>query len=84
MPEQREQKRQTRLNVLPSRDEILRSDIEHLIALLVQEDGWTQSDQGRFFASTMFPNIDVTSRLTRQPCGRWEQYLTVREQLIPM
>ncbi len=55
-----------------------------LIALLVQEDGWTQSVQGRFFASTMFPNIDVTSRLTHQPGGRWEQYLTVREQLIPM
>ena len=32
----------------------------------------------------MFPNIGVTSRLTRQPGGRWEQYLTVREQLIPM
>ena len=32
----------------------------------------------------MFPNIDVTSRLTRQPGGRWDQYLTVREQLIPI
>ena len=32
----------------------------------------------------MFPNIDVTSRLTRQPGGRWEHYLTVRKQLIPM
>ena len=67
-------------SLLSNRDD----EIEHLIALLVQEDGWTQSDQGRFFASTMFPNIDVTSRLTRQPGGRWEQYLTVREQLIPM
>ena len=67
-------------SLLSNRDD----EIEHLIALLVQEDGWAQSDQGRFFASTMFPNIDVTSRLTRQPGGRWEQYLTVREQLIPM
>ena len=32
----------------------------------------------------MFPNIDVTSRLTRQPGGRWEQYLTVRETLLVM
>ena len=67
-------------SLLSNRDD----EIEHLIPLLVQEDGWTQSVQGRFFASTMFPNIVVTSRLTRQPGGRWEQYLTVREQLIPM
>ena len=67
-------------SLLSNRDD----EIEHLIALLVQEDGWTQSDPGRFFASTMFPNIDVTSRLTRQPGGRWEQYLTVRETLLVM
>ena len=67
-------------SLLSNRDD----EIEHLISLLVQEDGWTQSGQGRFFASTMFPNIDVATKLTSQPCGRWEQYLTVREQLIPM
>ena len=67
-------------SLLSNRDD----EIEHLIALLVHEDGWAQSVQGRFFASTMFPDIDVTSRLTRPPGGRWEQYLTVREQLIPM
>ena len=67
-------------SLLSNRDD----EIEHLISLLVQEDGWTQNDQGRFFASTMFPNIDVTTKLTSQPCGRWEQYLTVREQLIPI
>jgi len=52
--------------------------------MLPKETGWTSIVQGRFFASTMFPNIDVTTRLPKVACGRWEQYLTVRETLLTM
>ena len=60
------------------------NEIESLLSMLPKETGWTSSDQGRFFASTMFPNIDVTTRLPKVTCGRWEQYLTVRETLQVM
>ena len=67
-------------SLLDNRD----NEIESLLSLLPKETGWTSSDQGRFFASTMFPNIDVTTRLPKVACGRWEQYLTVRETLQVM
>ena len=67
-------------SLLDNRD----NEIESLLSMLPKETGWTESDQGRFFASTMFPNIDVTTRLPKVACGRWEQYLTVRETLITM
>ena len=67
-------------SLLDNRD----NEIESLLSLLPKETGWTESVQGRFFASTMFPNIDVTTRLPKVSCGRWEQYLTVRETLQVM
>ncbi len=67
-------------SLLDNRD----NEIESLLSLLPKEIGWTVSDQGCFFASTMFPNIDVTTRLPKVSCGRWEQYLTVRETLQVM
>ena len=67
-------------SLLDNRD----NEIESLLSMLPKETGWTSSDQGRFFASTMFPNIDVTTRLPKVSCGRWEQYLTVRETLQVM
>ena len=67
-------------SLLDNRD----NEIESLLSLLPKETGWTSSDQGRFFSSTMFPNIDVTTRLPKVSCGRWEQYLTVRETLQVM
>ena len=53
-------------SLLANRDD----EIEHLISLLVHEQEWIQSGQGHFFSSTLFPNIDVTTRLPRQPGGR--------------
>ena len=67
-------------SLLDNRD----NEIESLLSMLPKETGWTSSDHGRFFASTMFPNIDVTTRLPKVSCGRWEQYLTVRETLQVM
>ena len=67
-------------SLLDNRD----NEIESMLSMLPKETGWTSSDQGRFFASTMFPNIDVTTRLPKVACGRWEQYLTVRETLQVM
>ena len=67
-------------SLLDNRD----NEIESLLSMLPKETGWIESDQGRFFASTMFPNIDVTTRLPKVSCGRWEQYLTVRETLQVM
>lgn len=55
------------------------------IRLLVGIEGWTESEQGRFFSATMFPNLEVTLRFPRPVSGsRWEKYLALRDAVIPI
>ena len=55
----------------------------HLMPLLTAFSGWTESEQGRFFSATMFPNMEVTLRFPRSE-NRWEKYLALREAVIPV
>ena len=56
----------------------------NFIPLLYVASQWNKSEQCKFFAATMFPNIDVVKHFPRQDGGQWEQYLAIRLQLIPL
>ena len=55
--------------------------IESMLLRLPKEDGWLQTDQGRFFASTLFPNLSLCRRLAIRQ-HQWEEYNALRSRLI--
>lgn len=67
-------------SMLENRDRLLM----HLMPLLTAFDGWTESEQGRFFSATMFPNMEVTLRFPRPSGSRWDKYLALRDAVIPV
>ena len=64
--------------LLENRDEA----ISRVLSQLSADTQWRSTEQGMFFASTMFPNIDVTLRFPKPSGNRWEQYLSIRETAI--
>ena len=58
--------------------------ILQVLSLLPAETGWLSTEQAQFFADTLFPNIDVTNSFPRSIGGKWEQYLDLRQALIPI
>ena len=59
------------------------------IPLLYAASQWNKSEQCKFFAATMFPNMEVTLCLPSSPFGgkeggpgRWMLYLSIREKAI--
>lgn len=60
-------------SLLFNRDRIL-MQLMHLIPSL---PGWTESEQGRFFSATMFPNMDITLHFNLDTESRWEKYLAL-------
>lgn len=67
-------------SLLEHRDRLLM----HLMPLLTDFSGWTESEQGRFFSATMFPNMEVTLRFPKLSGSRWEKYLALRDEIIPV
>ena len=65
-------------SLLFNRDRIL-MQLMHLIPSL---PGWTESEQGRFFSTTMFPNMDITLHFNLDTESRWEKYLALRQDAI--
>lgn len=72
-------------------DRLMASLLEHrdrllmqFMRLLVGIEGWTESEQGRFFSATMFPNMEVTLRFPKPSGSRWEKYLALRDAVIPV
>ena len=45
---------------------------------------WFGTEQCMFFQATMLPNINITLRFPRGSQPRWEQYLALREAIIPV
>ena len=64
--------------LLQNRDSLLMQ----LMAILPSFNGWTASEQGMFFAATMFPSLKVTLQFPQQQENRWNQYLAIREEAI--
>lgn len=58
--------------------------IEQFVPLLYVASQWKTSAQCKFFAATMFPTPSVARLFPRPQGGRWEQYLVIREQLMPI
>lgn len=83
------------INIAPASKErverLMASLLEHRDRLLMQMmtilpaiSGWTESEQGRFFSATMFPNLEVTLQLPKSTESRWEKFLALREASIPV
>lgn len=64
-------------NLVALRDEA----IEQTLLLLPKEDDWSGTEQAHFFASTLFPNIDLAT-LCGANSARWEKYLELRSRVI--
>ena len=56
--------------------------ISQVLSLVPAETGWLSTEQGKFFAATMFPNLEVTLRFPKSSESRWKQYLSIREKAI--
>lgn len=56
--------------------------ISQVLSMLPAESGWLGTEQGKFFAATMFPNMEVTLRFPKSSESRWKQYLSIREKAI--
>ena len=56
-------------------------NLEHLLLRLPSIEGWEQSAQGRFFASTMFPFLGLCRRLAIRE-HVWDEYLHLHDRLI--
>ncbi len=65
-------------SLLFNRDRLLMQ----LMHLLPSLPGWTESEQGRFFSATMFPNMDITLHFNLTTESRWEKYLALRQDAI--
>lgn len=64
---------------IDSRDELLMQFQKSLLSLQ-----WYGTEQCMFFKATMPPFIDITLRFPRGSQPRWEQYLSLREAIIPV
>ena len=64
-------------NLVALRDEA----IEQALLLLPLEDNWSNTTQAHYFASTLFPNIDLAT-LCGVNSARWEKYLELRSRVI--
>lgn len=53
--------------------------IEQLLPLLVQSEEWRGTEQYRFFASTLFPNITLAT-LCGYHANRWKHYLGLKHR----
>ena len=52
-----------------------------LLSLLCQNAQWRESDQGKYFAATLFPSIEL-SRLAGHTSDVWEHYRSLRQQVL--
>ena len=56
--------------------------ISQVLSLAPAETDWLSTEQGKFFAATMFPNLEVTLRFPKPSEGRWMLYLAIRGKAI--
>lgn len=75
---------QHRVEALRKSFEVARD--EQIIILLDQLhtcDVWLDSQQGKFFASTLFPNINLVSRIEDCQDGRlWQKFIIIQQEVI--
>ena len=61
---------------------LLRDTLIHeLLLLLCQNSTWQESAQGKYFAATLFPTLEL-SRLAGHTNDLWEHYRSLRQQLL--
>ena len=55
--------------------------IEQALSLLPGEEDWVETPQAHYFATTLFPNIDLCT-LCSHNSGRWEKYVELRSRAV--
>lgn len=55
--------------------------IEQTLSLLPDVEDWVETPQAHFFATTLFPNIDLCP-LCGYNSGRWEKYVELRSRAV--
>jgi len=76
-PASKERVERLMANVEQQRDDA----IINLLNKLRKETAWIVSDQGNYWAETLFPNIDVCEKMGLKE-HRWEEYQRLRPQII--
>lgn len=66
-------------SLIDSMEAIRDNAIETLLPFLMKREDWRNTEQGRFFQGTLFPNIDLTT-LCGYSSHRWKQYLGLRHR----
>jgi len=61
--------------------ELRDSAIESALSLLPGEEDWVETPQAHYFATTLFPNIDLCT-LCSHNSGRWEKYVELRSRAV--
>lgn len=61
--------------------ELRDSAIESVLSLLPGEEDWVETPQAHYFATTLFPNIDLCT-LCGYFSGRWEKYVELRSRAV--
>ena len=56
--------------------------LSQVLSMLPAETAWLSTEQGKFFAASIFPNLEVTLRFPKTSESRWKQYLSIREKAI--
>lgn len=79
-PASKERVERLAIQLTDNRDDILMQ----LLRAITNVPAWLDSQQCQFFRATMFPNIDVALRFQKKDGGRWLQYLSIREALLPV
>lgn len=61
--------------------ELRDSAIESALSLLPGEEDWVETPHAHYFATTLFPNIDLCT-LCGYFSGRWEKYVELRSRAV--
>lgn len=64
-------------SLIANRDE----NIQQLLLLLAKDSGWRSSEQGHWFAATLFPTLELAEYAGFRT-DVWRNYKTLREQVI--
>lgn len=67
-------------SMLTHRDDCIDSLLRHLTA----SDDWLASDRGKFFASTLFPDLRIVDVLSEAQGSRWKRYLELQPRIVDL
>ena len=67
-------------SMLAHRDDCIAALLIHLVT----SDDWLTSPQGKFFGSTLFPDLSIVDSITQVIGSKWEKYLELQPQILDL